>query len=45
MVPDALVAALVARAGALGLVDLPPADQAEVALIEGWVWMPAAGTL
>jgi uncharacterized membrane-anchored protein len=42
---DALVAALVARAGALGLVDLPPADQAEVALIKGWIWMPAAGSL
>lgn len=42
---DALVAALVGRACALGLVDLPPADQAEVALIEGWIWMPAAGSL
>jgi hypothetical protein len=42
---DALVAALVARAGALGLVDRPPADQAAVALIEGWIWMPVVGSL
>ena len=42
---DALVAALVARAGALGRVDLPAADQTEVALIEGWIWMPDAGAL
>ena len=42
---DAFVAALVARAGTLVLVDLPPAELAEVALIEGWIWMPDAGAL
>jgi len=42
---DAVVAALVARAAALGLCDGPPAPLAEVAAREGWIALPAADAL
>jgi hypothetical protein len=42
---DALVAALVARAAALGLCESPPPEHAERAAREGWVALPAADAL
>lgn len=42
---DALVAALVARAAALGLCDAPPPEHAARAAREGWVALPAADAL
>lgn len=40
---DALVAALVTRAAALGTTDGPPADVRELAEEEGWIHLPRAG--
>jgi hypothetical protein len=42
---DALIAALVARAAALGLCEPPPPEHAERAAREGWVALPAADAL
>jgi hypothetical protein len=42
---DALVAALVARAAALGLCETPPPEHAARAAREGWVALPAADAL
>jgi predicted nuclease with RNAse H fold len=42
---DALVAALVARAAALGLCEPPPAEHAETAAREGWIGLPAVDAL
>lgn len=42
---DALVAALVTRAAACGLVDPPPAGIRDVAAREGWIMLPLAGSL
>ena len=38
---DAFVAALVARAFAIGRVLPPPADLADIARVEGWLYLPA----
>jgi predicted nuclease with RNAse H fold len=40
---DAVVAALSARAAALGLVTTPAGDQAAAAAVEGWIAVPTAG--
>ena len=42
---DALIAALVGRAKSLDLVDPIPADDVDVALVEGWIWLPTADAL
>jgi Protein of unknown function (DUF429) len=42
---DALVAALVARAAALGLCAPPPPGQAALAAVEGWIALPAPDSL
>ncbi len=42
---DALVAALVARAAALGLCEAPPLELAEVVAREGWIALPATDAL
>jgi predicted nuclease with RNAse H fold len=42
---DALIAALVARASALGLCEQIPDDLLEVAKREGWIALPIAGSL
>lgn len=42
---DALLCALAARAAALGLTYLPPADLRELAETEGWIHAPQPGTL
>jgi hypothetical protein len=42
---DALVAALVARAAALGLCAPPPPEHAAAAAREGWIALPAPGSL
>jgi hypothetical protein len=42
---DAVVAALVARAAALGLCDGPPPRLADTAAREGWIALPAADAL
>jgi predicted nuclease with RNAse H fold len=42
---DALIAALVARAAAVGAVDLIPADDREAARREGWIALPTKGSL
>jgi predicted nuclease with RNAse H fold len=42
---DALVAALVARAAALGLCERPPAEHAAAAAREGWIGLPAPEAL
>jgi predicted nuclease with RNAse H fold len=42
---DALVAALIARAAALGLCTAPPPALKEVAAREGWIYLPAADAL
>jgi hypothetical protein len=42
---DALVAALVARAAAVGLTLLPPRDRLEQVQREGWIHLPSAGSL
>jgi predicted nuclease with RNAse H fold len=42
---DAVIAALVARAVALRLTLLPPDDQRERALREGWIHLPEPGSL
>jgi predicted nuclease with RNAse H fold len=42
---DAVIAALAARAAALGLTDGPAADQYHAARTEGWIAVPRAGTL
>jgi hypothetical protein len=42
---DALVAALVARAAALGLCEPPPPEHADRAAREGWVALPTADAL
>ena len=42
---DAVVAALVARAAALGLCEGPPPELAETAGREGWIALPAADAL
>ncbi len=40
---DALVAALTARAVAVGATDLPPPGQADLAAEEGWIHVPSPG--
>jgi len=40
---DALVAALTARAVAIGATDPPPPDQANLAAEEGWIHVPSPG--
>ncbi|MBB5791358.1 DUF429 domain-containing protein [Jiangella mangrovi] len=40
---DAVVAALSARAAAIGLVTTPASDQAAAAAVEGWIAVPTAG--
>jgi len=42
---DALIAALIARAAAVGLCTPPPPALAEVAAREGWIYLPAADAL
>lgn len=42
---DALIAALVARATALGLTPLPDADDLPTAAEEGWIHLPPEGSL
>jgi predicted nuclease with RNAse H fold len=42
---DALIAALIARAAALGLCTPPPPALAEVAAREGWIFLPSADAL
>lgn len=42
---DALIAAVVARAAALGLCDPIPEDTVRLAEREGWIALPAAGSL
>ncbi len=42
---DAVIAALAARAAALGLASSPAADQQEAAGTEGWIAVPAPGSL
>ena len=42
---DALVAALVARAAAIGLTEPIPADSRELAAREGWIALPVDGSL
>jgi hypothetical protein len=42
---DALLAALIARAGALGFTAKPGADDLELARREGWAHLPAKGSL
>ncbi len=42
---DALLAALVARAAALGLTFPPPAEDAELARREGWIHLPRKASL
>jgi len=42
---DALVAALVARAAALGLAVPPPDEEMEAARAEGWIAVPVPGSL
>jgi predicted nuclease with RNAse H fold len=40
---DAVIAALAARAAALGLYSKPAKDQNEIAKVEGWIALPTAG--
>jgi hypothetical protein len=42
---DALIAALVTRAAALGRTHQPTPDQRELARVEGWIHVPRDGTL
>ena len=42
---DALVAALVARAAAVDLVEEVPEEEREAARREGWIALPRAGSL
>ena len=42
---DALVAALIGRAAAIGLTIPPPEDDAALVRTEGWIAVPRAGTL
>ena len=42
---DALIAALIARAAALGLCEPPPPEHAAVAAREGWIALPAPDAL
>ncbi|MCM2579289.1 DUF429 domain-containing protein [Streptomyces meridianus] len=42
---DALIAALVARAAALGLTPRPSADDRPTAEVEGWIHLPPEGSL
>ncbi len=42
---DALVAALVARAAALGLTEEPAVGEREAARVEGWIAVPRGGSL
>jgi hypothetical protein len=42
---DALLAALIARAAALGLTASPPIDELELARREGWIHLPRKGSL
>jgi hypothetical protein len=42
---DALVCALVARAAALGETIPPPPELERLALVEGWIHLPRAGSL
>ena len=42
---DALIAALVARAAALGFTDAPPREISAAAETEGWIHLPAAHSL
>jgi predicted nuclease with RNAse H fold len=37
---DAVLCALIARAAALGLTELPPADARELTHVEGWIHLP-----
>jgi len=42
---DAVIAALVSRASALGICPLPPAELAQLARVEGWIALPPVGSL
>ena len=42
---DAVIAALAARASALGICPPPPAEHAQLARIEGWIALPPEGSL
>lgn len=42
---DALVAALIARAAALGLTERPAPEEEDLARVEGWIAVPVAGSL
>ena len=42
---DALIAALVARAAAIGMTDRPPPQLAGLAAVEGWIHLPSSDAL
>lgn len=42
---DAMIASLTARAAALGLTSKPEADEVHAAKTEGWIRVPAPGSL
>jgi len=42
---DAFIAALVARAAAIGMTDRPPPQLAELAAVEGWIHLPSLDAL
>jgi predicted nuclease with RNAse H fold len=42
---DALIAALIARAAAVGLTEPPPPALTRLAQVEGWIHLPVAGAL
>jgi predicted nuclease with RNAse H fold len=42
---DAVIAALSARASALGMCPPPPAEHAQLARVEGWIALPPPGSL
>ena len=41
---DAVIAALIARASALGICPPPPAEHAQLARVEGWIALPSVGS-
>jgi hypothetical protein len=42
---DPLIAALVARAAAIGATDPPPSELTALAAVEGWIHLPSPDTL
>ena len=42
---DAVIAALVSRASAVGICPPPPTEHAQIARIEGWIALPPVGSL